>query len=105
MRFRAFYADGRRPTSADTTWAALPPDGLVVAVWWDAAGTRHLECGADALWSDGTEIVSVNLPGTLARAARLEAATGGLKYGVYLQPDLWAAIRAEADDARTPPEA
>jgi hypothetical protein len=105
MRWRAFYADGRRVSSADCAWRELPAHGLVVAVWWDAHGQRHLDCGADGLVHTGDAIVGVNLPGVMfEEAGRYEAEeTRCLKYGEYMQPDAWAAVRAEADDARVAP--
>jgi hypothetical protein len=75
-------------------------------VWWDAHGQRHLDCGADGLVHTGTAIVGVNLPTPLFQwAAEKEAEDGCLKYGEYMQPDAWAAVRQEAEDARTPPDA
>jgi len=106
MAWRAFYADGRRWTSAEGRWEALPREGLVVAVWWDDQGQRHLECGGDAMILIRHQIISVNLP-TIAfnAAAELEANEGRLKFGELMPPDAWAQLRAEADDARELPAA
>lgn len=105
MRFIAFFADGSVRDSSHMPWVDLPHD-LVVAVWWDENGTRHLDCGFDALINTGTEIVGVNTPtNPFETAARKEAKAGHLKYGVYMDPDAWAEVRALADEARTPPEA
>jgi hypothetical protein len=105
MRWRAFYADGRRYSSADGPWVDLPAYGLVVAVWWEANGQRHLECGDDALVLASDAIVGVNLPTPrFERAAYEEQQRGALKRGVYMDPESWAVVRQEAEDARTPPE-
>lgn len=97
MNWLVYYADGTIRSSQVFTWAELPVDGCVIALWWDSRGIRHLECGADTLVHTGDAIVSVNLP-TLAfeRAAQAEAGRGVLKYGVYMDPDAWTALRAVA---------
>lgn len=101
MKWRVFYADGVSVTSDQCDWASLPSQGVVIAVWWDDRGIRHLDCGADSLVNTGQEIVSVNLPTLpLQRAAKREATAGVLKYGVYMEPESWAKIRAKAEEAR-----
>jgi hypothetical protein len=102
--WRAFLASGSEVTSEDMPWSELP-HGVIVAVWWDDNGQRHLECGADSLVHTGHAIVSVNLPTIeFQEAAAVEASLGVLKFGKYLPPELWAAIRERADNARIPPK-
>lgn len=104
VRWAAFYADGAIVTSAQSTWEALSPLDVVIAVWWDENDTRHLECGADSLVNTGASIVSVNLPTPAFESiSNSEAAAGRLKYGVYMDADAWAQLRQVADDYRTPP--
>lgn len=102
MRFRAFYADGTEITSRDMIWADLPDQDLVVAVWWDEKGTRHLECGADAIIEVTGELISVNLPTSEFRGAARRSGDA-IKFGVYMAPEAWATIRKRADDARVAP--
>lgn len=104
MQWCAFYSDGTRRTSRDWAWADLPHN-VVIAVWWDADGVRHLECGDDALVSTGTSIVGVNLPTVgLYEAAIIDSATGALKFGTLMDPHDWARVRALADDCREFPD-
>lgn len=105
MRWRVFLADGTEIPSSEEIWERLPREGIVVAVWWDDSGQRHLECGQDALVNTGEEIVGVNLPTPLfLHAAQQEADIGRLKFGQLLDPHQWAEVRAEADEARLVPE-
>lgn len=102
MEWRAVYAGGSVRSSQEGDWADLD-HGVVVAIWWDDQGIRHLECGSDALVNTGKAIVGVNLPTIgLTEAAIIDASVGLLKYGMLLEPDQWAKVRELADGIREP---
>lgn len=106
MRWRAFYADGRRYSSVDGPWENLPAQGLVLAFWWEPSGRRHRESGDDAILRVGDELVSVNTPTpAFVAVAEQAAAVGHLKWGQYLPDEAWAQVCRESDQDSSPPEA
>lgn len=86
---KLYYADG----SVYQDWTTAPTSGLVIAVWRDRDGVRHLECGDDSIYFDGETFYGVNLPcPELVAAAHDLAARGLLKFGLLIPDAEYEAI-------------
>lgn len=54
--WRAYFADGQRIDSAQSSWADLPAEGLVGVVVFEDPPYRHLVYGGDWTWIEDGEI-------------------------------------------------
>lgn len=54
--WRAYYADGRRVDSSESTWAGLPGEGLVGVVVFEDPPYRRVVYGGDWTWVENGEI-------------------------------------------------
>lgn len=55
--WRAYYADGRRIDSSESSWAKLPPEGVVGVVEFQDPPYRKLHDGGDWIWMEEGEIL------------------------------------------------
>jgi hypothetical protein len=104
MKWRAFYADGSRFSSAEMHWQALPATGLVGVVIYLEPPYRRIIDGHDWVWMEGVELHAVTTHAEWGRWAPKPVACGScVKQGAAMDDDAFAAVQAEMLAARTVP--
>lgn len=104
-KWRAYYANGLRLTSADQSWSQIPVAGLVGVVVYLEPPYRRIIDGHDWVWlgSDGFDAVTTHDEWGQWAPAPDGVDVRMLKQGAGMPDEEWAAVQAEMTAAREAP--